>query len=272
MLNTIDWQQIVHDPRFWAIRYASLAEVPGVTQEDHLFYFSEFYRLAEDEDDFLAGYAGDGDDPPPPETDATARGWRTVSIPFPENYTWNIELTTEDGHANGIYHTLFHPDLLSRGLSIAEEGGHERLPGLRWAELKQVERCLNRHWQGYFDVRAIVTLLYPVVKWITFDDLAEVRQTLAAAWLDLQVLSASQTEQWLDDIIKVYDHGWVLYLDAQKNWKPLSIYKQALYNQGPLWIEGANGWQTPGLASKRNLKKDTRQFLPFFSMLERNAR
>jgi|SRR6266567_9494970 len=87
MLDNVDWQQVVHDPRFWAVRYERF---PGVTDEEDDTYFSEFYRLTEDEeeDDFLARYVGEGDDPLPPETDSTARGWRTISIPFPENYSW----------------------------------------------------------------------------------------------------------------------------------------------------------------------------------------
>ncbi|SRR5579884_1276089 len=268
MLKHIDWQQIVHDPRFWAMRYERF---PGVTDKEGDAYFYEFYRLTEEDDedeyDFLAGYVGEGDDPLPPETDADAKGWRTVSIPFPENYSWKIEFATDGEHAEGIYHTLFHPDLPPEGLSMAEESGHERLPGLRWTELKQIERCLSRHGQGEFDVKAMVPLLYPVVGWINFDELQDVRQTLATAWQELQVLDANQTELWLDDLIEVYDRGWVLRLE-HKDWKPLSIYRQALYNGSPLWIQTAeNGWQTPSLASTRNLKKDTRRFLPFFSML-----
>lgn len=275
MLNTFDWQQAVHDPRFWAVRYGGF---PGVTEEAYNAYIAEydFFNLAILEEDPLAGYVGEGDDPQLADVEV---GYRRLSLPFPEGYIWQMDFAAEDGEfMTGIYHAIFHPDMdqtgilasLSgqgdtTGLSLAEESGHPRLPGLRWAELKQIATCLTQNRRGDFDVRAIIPLLYPVVELITFDDLQDVRQALAAAWRDLQVLDAAQIGPWLDENITVYEKGWELRFE--KEWKPR--YRTPSY-EDTLWVQtGKEGWKTTRSTSMRHIKRDSQQFLPFFSMLER---
>ena len=276
MLQSIDWQQAVHDPRFWALRYNG--KFPTVTEEDYLSYRYEFYQLAaleddDSDDDPLAGYAGEGDELEP-EGEEAEIGWRTLSLPFPETYSWKIELVTEEASpgAAGIYHSLFHPDFSPKGFLLAEESGHPSRPGLRWTELKQIETCLARQGFSDFEVKAVIPLLYPAVWKITFDDLQDVRQTLATVWQDLQVLDSTQAEQWLDDILEVYEKGWTLHLDAQKEWKPYPFQKQP-YPQREIWMQTeGNVWQTSINTSSRYTGRDAHQWLPFFSMLERYAR
>src|SRR6266567_5216191 len=253
MLNPIDWQQVVHDPGFWSLRYNG--RFPGVTDEEGLAYFYAFYHLTEDEDELT-------------EEEAEQVGWCRLSLSFPEDYTWQMTFNTEDGHAEGFYHEIFHPSIYPEGITIAVESGHERLPGLRWAELKHIERILSRHWQGDFDVRAIVPLLYPVVVVITFADLQEVRQSLASAWQGIGVLDASNTEYWLDDIIKVYDqeHEWTY--TSHKAWEQLGPSVVALGEELWTYTEGY-GWHTHKYMSTRYDPEEAGQFLPFFSMLER---
>src|ERR1700704_4473710 len=99
MPTTFDWQQAVHDPRFWAIRYRCDGHwylFPGVTGKAIQSYIDQhdFLNLDILEDDPLAG------------------GYRRLSIPFPEHFTWHIDFAAEEGAAlTGIYHTLSHPDL-----------------------------------------------------------------------------------------------------------------------------------------------------------------
>ena len=276
MIHQIDWQKAVHDPRFWAVRYGKL--FPGVTQVACESYVYEFYNLDILEDDPLFGYAGEGDDPRSPTIEA---GWRTLFIPFPESYSWQMELTTQDNEAAGINHALFHPSMdpsqilghvsgqgYTRGTSLAAE--NESLPGLRWAELKQIENCLTRQNFNGFDVRAIMPLLYPVVWRIAFDELEEVRYKLALAWQELGILNTVQANTWLDETITMYDKGQVFMLDAQREWRPL--YPTSRANQQDLWVAmGQEGWKTTNPTSMRYIANDVHQFIPFFSMLEQYA-
>src|SRR6266567_2691447 len=68
MLNPIDWQQVVHDPGFWSLRYNG--RFPGVTDEEGLAYFYAFYHLTEDEDELT-------------EEEAEQVGWCRLSLSFP---------------------------------------------------------------------------------------------------------------------------------------------------------------------------------------------
>ena len=265
-----DWQQAIRDPRFWAVRYGKF---PGVTQEEIDAYFDEydFLNVAIFEDDPLAGYVGEGDEPLPAGVEI---GYRSLSLIFPENYTWNIAFAAEEGEKmTGIYHEIYHPTIENpTGLSIAVESGSPFLPGLRWIELKQIATCLVQNWSGNFDIQAIIPLLYPVVELITFDELQDVRQTLATAWRDLQVLDEDQIDHWLNEVITVYDKGWEWRFE--KEWKPAystRYYKrgQWVHYDGELWVHTENGWQTFQRMSKRYFEEDTRPFLPFFTMLER---
>ena len=196
-------------------------------------------------------------------------GWM-LSLPFPEGFVWQIDDTSEDEMNMATYHTLHHPtfypeNVYPEGAFIAEEGPDDHLPALRWTELKQMGTCLTRHWQGDFDVNAVIPLLYLLVRYITFDELEDVRQTLGTAWQRLRVLDASQTDQWLAQIITIYDNGHYLWLDEQK-WKPLG--GQAGF-QGDLWIQEGEDWKTPCERSRRPIHEDSHHFFHFFSMLER---
>lgn len=164
---------------------------------------------------------------------------------------------------------LFFIQLSPEKVYLAVEGPDDHLPGLRWTELKQLAICLSRHWRGDFDASAIISLLYPLIQYIPFDEFEDVRQTLAAAWQDLQVLDPLQTEQWLDEIITVYDKGRILRINAQKEWK--QSYIEPGSNEGDFWIQTEEGWKTIGYTSLRNIQKDVRPFIPFFSMLEQYA-
>lgn len=265
-----DWQKAIHDPRFWALRYENF---PGVTQEEVDAYCNEydFLNVAILQDDPLAGYAGEGDEPLPADVEI---GCRSLPIPFPEGYTWKIAFAAEEGKdMTGIYHELYHPTIKNpQGLSIAVESGSPFLPGLRWIELKQIASCLEQNWSGDFDRQAIVPLLYPVVELITLDELQEVRQTLSAAWHDLQVLDEAQIEPWLNEIITVYDKGWEWRFDGE--WKPtyqIRHYEQGQWvpYDGDLWIQTGDKWEFCGKPFRRYTEGDAHLFLPFFTMLER---
>ena len=113
---------------------------------------------------------------------------------------------------------------------------------------------------------AVIPLLYPVVWQITFAELKDVRQTLATAWQELGVLDSAQIEQWLDEIITVYDKGWVRHLNNQKQWE--SSPYQTLPYQADLWIQTQSGWQTTVETSVRSIGNDVHRWSAFFSMLE----
>lgn len=78
-------------------------------------------------------------------------------------------------------------------------------------------------------------LLYPVVWRVAFDDLEEVRSTLAAAWQALGILDTVQANTWLDETITIYDKGQDFMLDAQREWK--SLYPASRVNQQGLWVD-----------------------------------
>jgi hypothetical protein len=260
MLHTLDWQRVVHDPRFWSVRYycqGDYQQFPGTTWKESSSWYK---KLMEDEQDIS-------------QTDVAEEmeeGW-TLSLSFPEGYAWQMDYSSEDEMDTSTYHSLHHPtiypeEVYPEGAFLAIEGPDDHLPGLRWAELKQIGTCLARHWQGDFDINAIIPLLYCVVRFITFNELEDVRQTLATAWQKLQVLDASQVDQWLAQIITIYDDGQFLQLNEQKEWKPL-IWEPGF--KGDLWIREAEEWKTPSERSLRHIREDSQHFLSFFSMLER---
>lgn len=272
MTYDFDWQKAIHDPCFWALRYG---EFPGVTRDEVNEYIEEydFLNLAILEEDPLAGYVGEGDDP---ELANVEVGYRRLAIPFPEDYVWQMDFAAEEGESlTGIYHAISHPELdlvhilpTSTGLSLAEESGHERLPGLRWAELKQIESCLTRQGFDLFDVQALVPLLYPVVDHITFDELEDVRRALSASWQGLRILNATQAEQWLDWTITVYHQGQVLWLNEEKKWIELNRYDGDA-QPCDLWTQTDGEWQTISVMSERHTQEEARRFSRFFSMLKR---
>lgn len=123
-----------------------------------------------------------------------------LTLFFPENYTWALEFAGGE-----IAHRIFHPKIYPHRIKIAEESGHELLPGLRWSELKQIVICLQQERTGTFDPQAVYPLLYPVVGMVTFAEYDEVRQTLHTVWETLQIFEPSQMKRWLDETIEVYE-------------------------------------------------------------------
>jgi hypothetical protein len=108
MPSDFNWQQAVHDPRFWALRYccSRYDPFPGVTDEDVDAYISEhdFLNLAILEDDPLAGYVGEGDDPALADVEV---GYRRLALPFPEGYVWHMDFAAEEGkQMTGMYHEI----------------------------------------------------------------------------------------------------------------------------------------------------------------------
>lgn len=257
MFRTIDWQQVIHDPRFWAVRYQCYGDYrrfPGTTEQEVVAWYKDIvvdkedFEQTEDEEELEEGWA--------------------LSLTFPEEYTWQMYYTTEDEMDSGTTHFLHHPLIYPKGIFLAAESSDDHLPGLRWTELKQIAACLTRDWQDDFDERAIIPLLYPVVQYITFKELEDVRQTLTTVWQDLQVLGAAQAEQWIDQILRIYDKGQILRLNVQKEWEV--AFKNPKAPKDDLWIyTGEEGWKTSRPTSTRHLQRDLHQFLPFFSMLER---
>ncbi|HVU67828.1 MAG TPA: hypothetical protein VHD63_11885 [Ktedonobacteraceae bacterium] len=279
MPTDFNWQQAVHDPRFWALRYgcSKYDPFPGVAPEEVSQYIEEqdFLNLAILDEDPLAGYVGEGDDPQLAEIEV---GSRRLVLPFPEGYSWLMDFAAEDGeNLTGIYHELFHPEMdpmgylhpTSRGLALAEESGHERLPGLRWAELKQIEACLRHQSFALFDLQAIVPLLYFIVNPVSFDEYDEVCHTLAGCWQGLRVLDAVQADQWLSHYVTVYHQGQEWWRDEQKEWHSWRAYAPSAQSR-TLWTHSEeNGWQTINESSYRHTREDGHPFLPFFSMLQR---
>jgi len=259
MLKTIDWQKTVHDPRFWAVRYGchgDYLKFPGVTWKESLAWYKNL--VGHDQDLQRAG-----------TEEEMEEGW-TLSLSFPEDYSWQMDYTTEDEMDSGTYHSLHHPTTYPQGLYVAVEGPDDHLPGLRWAELKQIEASLMPSWQVSFDKEAHVPLLYPIVEHIAFAELEEVRQTLATAWQDLLGLDAMQAEQWLDQIMEVYEQGQVLRMNDQREWIP--TFNNPRSKGEDFWVHTEKeGWKTTGPTSLRNIRKEAHHFLPFFSMLERSS-
>src|SRR5262249_5482050 len=133
---------------------------------------------------------------------------------FPENYTWMLEFGGYE-----LSHQIHHPQVYPGGLPIAVESAHFLLPGLRWAELKQmVACCLQPQWSEAFDPQTLYPLLYTIVDPVTFAEYDEVRQTLRTAWDALQIVSQPQLEHWLDASIRVYEKGRLLSHDAMRGW------------------------------------------------------
>ena len=101
-----------------------------------------------------------------------------LRLAFPENYTWQLEF----GAGGEVVHQIHHPQVYAGGREIAEEGANFELPGLRWAELKQmVDLLLATGLVSSFDPHTLYPLLYPIVDPVTLAEYDEVRQTLRTA-------------------------------------------------------------------------------------------
>ncbi len=255
MSTITDWRGAFADPRFWAGRYwfvdeHVIADLLGVSSQE----CDDYYR------DQVVGY---DDDPMLVTRDPQFTRGSTRWLSFPESYTWRMEITQA-----GNFHTIFHPQMYPHGAFIAEESGHALLPGLRWAELKQMVACLQQEQSEVFESRAVFPLLYPVVLPITFDELNDVRQMLYAAWEALHLFKPPQLDPWLDEILQVYEKGKVFHYDPGQGWyePDYAIYPAT---DLPLWTyDPGRGWHTNTGAS---LRQDSSKFIHFFDMLERHA-
>jgi len=250
-----NWREAFADPRFWAGRYwfvdePVVADLLGVSSQQ----CDDYYR-----DQVI----GDEEDPVLVTRYGQFTSGSTLWLCFPESYSWRMEITQE-----GDFHTIFHPQVYPHGILIAEESGHELLPGLRWAELKQMVACLQQEPTEAFESSAIFPLLYPVVQPVTFEELDDVRQTLHAAWQALHLFEPPQLDLWLDAILQVYEKGKVLYYDHGQGWyePDYAVYPAT---DLPLWTyDPDRGWHTN---NRTTLRQDSSPFNPFFEMLERHA-
>ena len=241
----LNGNDVVHDPVFWSNRYDGL---PGISHEQDYAYF---LRLM-----------GCPDDPGPVDFMPELVGGSLLDIPFPEGYSWRIIFVPE-----GIFHEILHPEIYPDGVTIASEGGDPYLPGLRWPELRQIALCLTSDWQGTFDVHAIIPLLFPVVQFVTFEEVKEVSQILTRELEALKLIDAPPLEPWLDQMIQVYDHGEYYTYDPASGWQPETEGEE---EAEPLWVYSPDrGWHTPIAQGCRQESSD--QFAAFFAMLDRCA-
>jgi hypothetical protein len=254
MSGITNWNEALAYPCFWAHHYALHLSETGDLE-------SFFGRSAEQCQEFFLLLYGDTDfeTPLPPDTKYVSVPASVLRLSFPENYTWMLEFG-----AGEVAHQIYHPQRYPDGLPIAVEGGNFCLPGLRWAELKQmVACCLQPEWPEAFDPQTLYPLLYTVVDPVTFVEHDEVRQTLRTAWEALQIIKPFQLEKWLDVSIRVYEQGQVLHYETAQGWHD----PQGNINEEELWLlDPAEGWYTNWPWS---LRHDARLFAPFFELLER---
>jgi hypothetical protein len=235
-----------------------------------------FERSVADCKAFLVQLYGDDDldTPLPPGTEFEYSPPSVLRLSFPENYTWQLQFAEYE-----CGHLLYHPEVSPEGRLIAGESAHYHLPGLRWAELKQmVACCLPPGWAETFDSHTLYPLLYPIADPVTLSEYDEVRQMLRAAGDALQIVPPAQLEPWLDATITVYDQGRVLHFDAAQGWydpaeryaqDPKVIQTRRTVQEGDLWLpDPAGGWYTNWPWS---LRRDARSFAPFFAMLDRQT-
>jgi hypothetical protein len=252
-----NWSEALAHPCFWTWHYALHLNQYVQYMGDLKSFFGPASQPCEEYGRLLYGDE-DFEMPLPSDVDHVYVPASILTLSFPENYTWALEFGS-DGLAHQIYHPQRYPD----GLLITVQGGNFLLPGLRWAELKQMVACLQPAWPGTFDLQTLYPLLYPVVDPVTFAEYDEVRQTLGTAWEALQLSEPFQLEKWLDASIRVYEKGRVLHYNAAQGWHD----SFGNINEEKLWFpDPAGGWYTNWPWSRRH---DARTFAPFFEMLER---
>lgn len=207
------------------------------------------------------------DSPLLPEEDFTPIRANVLTLAFPEQYSWVLEYGAE-----GIDHRIYHPQVYPGGILIAHQGGNAELPGLRWAELKQIVACLEPTWPLDFAPQTLYPLLYPLVDPIEATEYDEVRQALRTAWGALELAEPFQLEKWLDASIQVYEKGWLMRYDAAQGWHEIAAGRAAgLLGTEQVWLydPARGGWFTaPWQPCPR---RNARPFVPFFAMLEHNA-
>jgi len=301
MSGIINWSEALADPCFWTGRYAQNRPWDRDVEKDIEAFFGRSFedceafhlRLYGDIDDKTPLFADDADDEvemPPLEEEYDYSDYNDqipptsiLRIPFPDNYTWQLEFADYQ-----VTHLIYHPQVYPGGRAIAVEGHTSLLPGLRWAELKQmVACCLPPDWSPAFDPQVLYPLLYPIVDPVTLAEYDEVRRTLRAAWGALQILPPSQLEPWLDVRVNIFENGRLLQRDevlawyaraeqhAQEEAQDLNVIQTTRTGvEGDLWMrDPAGGWfiQWPVWQSATLRTNDARPFAPFFEMLNRQT-
>lgn len=184
-----DPQAVIRTPAFWANYY---------------WYWLDFEK-GENETEVLSGIFGCNEDSLRQAYRAlfnedSERSYR-LSIPFPGDFTWEIEIYTES--VNNIIHPEF-PGRLPMGW-------------FRRAELKQFDDCLKNNWRGSFDWEAVYPLLVPYAPLTGDDNTAAAQEELRQAWLRFGLIQEDGIEQlvrrltWTADLKWWYDplNGWV---------------------------------------------------------------
>jgi hypothetical protein len=287
MSGITNWSEALAHPCFWDLHYEPLLWYKDNTDKSNFsleaFFgcpdeqVKEYFRLLHGEED--GPLDGDEDEdaetPLPPDAEDDAEDayadyefdtppTSVLTLSFPEHYTWTLKFFLGE-----VSHHIYDPQLLLQYLVIAVSGGNFSLPGLRWAEVKQMVACLQPTWPGPFDLQALYLLLYPIVDPVTSDEYEEVRQTLGTAWEALQVVNPSQLERWVDLCISVYERGRMFRYDAAQGWQ--EDHPSASVGPEQLWLpDSAGHWFCTSWSCSRRLGAHER-FTPFFDMLARHA-
>jgi hypothetical protein len=305
MPGITNWSEALADPCFWAARYERNHWGERYVEQDIAAFFG---RSDEQYEAFLLQLYGDVDmDTPlhaddevetslPPDAADEDNDYNDYTefeylpptsilrVAFPENYTWQLEF----GAGGEVAHGIYHPQVYPGGRAIAEEGANFELPGLRWAELKQmVACCLPLDWYQDVDPHMLYLLLYPIVDPVTLAEYDEVRQTLRTAWEALRIVPPGQLERWLEGRIHIFEQGRLLRYDAAQGWydpderdaqeyahDPSVIQVTRTIIEGDLWVPDPDGggWCTHWPVWRSgNYRRDARPFTPFFAMLDRQT-
>ncbi len=301
MSGITNWSAALADPCFWVGRYAQNRSGDRDVEKDIETFFGRSFeacepfhlRLYGDIDYDTPMFADDEDAametlPPDEEYDYSDYNDQIpptsiLRLPFPENYTWQLEFADFQ-----VAHLIYHPQMYSGGRTIAVEGHTCLLPGLRWAELKQmVACCLPPDWSAAFDPQILYPLLYPIVDPVSLAEYDEVRQTLRSAWEALRIVPPLQLESWLDVRINVFENGRLLAhaemlelydrteRHAQEDAQDSNVIQRTpIVVEGDMWMRDPEGgwfirWPVWQPATSRT--NDARPFAPFFEMLDRQT-
>ncbi len=302
MSGITNWSEALADPCFWVGRYAQNRPGDRDVEKDIEAFFGRSFEACEPFHLRLYGnidydtplFADDADDETEPpaspdeeydysDYDDQIPPTSILRLPFPESYTWQLEFADYQ-----VTHLIYHPEVYPGGRAIAVEGHTSLLPGLRWAELKQMVACLlPPDWSPVFDPHILYPLLYPIVDPVTLAEYDEVRQTLRAAWGALRIVPPLQLEPWLDVRINVFENGRLLAHDETLEWNdratrrapadiqdPKVIETDWTVVAGDMWARDPDGgwfihWPVWQPATSRT--NDAGSFAPFFEMLERQT-
>jgi len=266
MAGITNWSQALANPCFWTAHY-------GLHLSTTIHDLDAFYGPAGAPcTSWGRVLFGDQDMKTPLQPDEDDEDWEYIranilTLALPEQYSWALEYGAE-----GLDHMIYHPQVYPEGILIAHQGGNAELPGLRWAELKQIVACLEPTWPLDFALHTLYPLLYPLVDPIEPAEYEEVRHTLRTAWEALDLAEPFQLEQWLDASIQVYENGWLMRYDVAQGWHGRPTGRAAgLLGTERVWLYDPawGGWFTaPRWHCPR---QNVRPFVPFFAMLERHA-